>query len=317
MAEIFCELCGAEIQNGSLACPVCGTPAPKGAGAVDTQPGPSGIEQKQPEYIDIAEVTVPGIQENISSAPAPEAPETPGTLPPEVSPFDEEYHEIISSVADASVLPGVVIPPEPVELTDTHTGGFKEGMAGPSVAGAGSQTADDPFGLNVSENPPIPMVITEEEGRLNRETLINIIIMVAAMIFVAGVSVLGVYLLVIKKPPPKTNSPETTVSLALNKVFSGTLAGIEEYAVPDSPFIIKADQIFEPYREIGTMTLKTFETETNVEGDKATLTIITLNIDIVSPEVNEVIDALTITKPTILPTIVHLEKRNNKWIITD
>lgn len=278
------------------------------------QGGPSGTAPSQPEYVDLAEVTVPGIQEIPPGEPTPEA---PVTLPPEVSPFDEEYHEIISSVADESVPPGVVIPPEAVQLTDAHTGGFKDALAGPSVAGAGAQTADDPFGLKVSENPPIPMVITENESRFNRETVINIAIMVAAIIFVAGVSVLGVYLLVIKKPPPKINSPERTVDLALNKVFSGNLAGIEEYAVPSSTFITKADQIFEPYREIGTLTLKNLETETNIEGDKATLTIITLNVDITSPEVNEVIDALTITKPTVLPAILHLEKRDRKWIITD
>ena len=83
------------------------------------------------------------------TAPAVE----PEEQPPEVAVTD------ISALADQTVLPGTEteVTPEHVVLEDKLTGGFK-GPEPASVSGAGVQTAEDPFGLRITEKaPPVPV----------------------------------------------------------------------------------------------------------------------------------------------------------------
>ena len=97
MAEIFCEVCNAEVPQGALACPVCGTPVSKPV-REETDGAPVNTPAAPPEFIDLAEVTIPSEQ-------MPQEPETP----PEESQFTEDIPADIGLVADESVAPGVVI----------------------------------------------------------------------------------------------------------------------------------------------------------------------------------------------------------------
>lgn len=302
MAEHCCEICNAEVPQGALACPVCGTPVSKpvqkNAGGV-----PVDVPAAPPEYIDLAEVTVPSDQ-------TPAAPDIPSVE----SPFSEEIPADIGIVADQSVAPGIVVPPENVLLTNEHTGGYKEAAAGPSVAGAGAQTADDPFGLQITETAPV-IAGTEEEAGFNFNKLKNIAMLIFSFLLIAGVTYLGVWYFVIRKPTPKVAPPQSSVENTLTKVFSGSLAGLEKYADPNSQFVAKTNAIFAPYRELGMLTISGIETETEINGNLATVTVTKLNVKLTSDAGDELLDVLTITKPYTFPTVINLEKRNNKWII--
>lgn len=301
MAEYYCELCNSEVPQGALACPVCGTPVSKPAQA-NAGVSPADVPAAPPEYIDLAEVTVPSEQ-------APAAPQ----IPAEESPFGEETPADIGSVADQSIAPGILIPPESVQLTNEHTGGYKEAAAGPSVAGAGAQTADDPFGLKITETAPV-ISSAEEEG-FNFNNLKNIVMLIFSFLIIAGVTALGVWYFVIRKPAPKVASPQSSIENTLVKVFSGSLSGIENYADPNCEFVAKANTVFAPYRELGMLTLSDFETETEITGNVAMVTITKLNVKLTSESGDEMLDILSVTKPYPFPTVIKLEKRNNKWII--
>jgi hypothetical protein len=126
-----CDSCGEEVKQGALACPRCGSPLEKKL-TVDEPRTPVADSEKPP----------PGAETDVSA------------------------------LADQTVWPGTEteVTPEHVVLEDKLIGGYK-GPEPASVAGAGIQTAEDPFGLRITEKAPpaaLPPRATTRRSRRSR-----------------------------------------------------------------------------------------------------------------------------------------------------
>lgn len=316
-----CEICGEEITEGALACPRCGSPVPRkpeptgkdGGPGPGSEPGAAAGEvgesfekplaPVEEDFIAMAEASVP-LEEK-----APPPSEFATDIPP--SPGDESG---ITQVSDQTVPPGAAVSAETLELDSHLTGGYK-GPEGASVAGAGVQTADDPFGLNITESEP-PTLEGEHRRGWSGHTARNIVIMILTFLVVAAVVFVGVYFGFIKDKGVSLESPADTVEEFFRKATANNYADMDEVAVENAPLIEQTRELLIPYDRMGLVDVKKIETTTSeLKDDEATVKIDTLELEVMTEKGPETFDFLSMTRPYPLPNIVHLVRKNGKWLI--
>ncbi len=319
-----CEFCGEEISPGALACPRCGGPvskpaadavapnAPQGAG----QPSPGQPEQHQPppdpplakleeDFIALAEESVVLEDDTPADTGHSRAPSPAGG---------------VAALADQSVPPGAHIVPDQYVPENDLTGGYK-GPEGTSVAGAGVQTADDPFGLNITETAPPAAsderVVWARSWRYSSWWNITMMI-VGIVILVAGVG-LALYFGVIRKSGPGRAPVEALRSYVI-QVVSGDTARLNTVAAPGSQLAQDIATLLKGYEKYGVITLKGFDTKTvKITDTSATVQITRMDIELQDEKGNkENLSVLNMTKPFELnrvhPTI-EIIKQNGQWLV--
>lgn len=316
-----CEFCGEEISGGALACPRCGSPVSKPAAdaapvtpaGTPASPAPGGpgapadapLARQEEDFIALAEemVTASGgtPASDIASAPAvPGAPVPPAT-----------------AVAEQVVPPGASVAPEAIALDNTLTGGYKGEVSGASVAGAGEQTADDPFGLNITEAAP-PVTPEADSGRrINFRNVWNIIVMFVALIVAGAVAYTGLYFGFLREKGPSGKAAAALEEFT-GKAVSGDSAGAGLLSVPGAPFGNELSAILRAYDNLGIVTLKEFEVEEkSLTKTGATLEIRKFVVELMTENGTEKINVLDITKPERLRTTVDLVYQDGKWLVSN
>lgn len=295
-----CEFCGADVQSGALACPRCGGPAPKQAQAGPPQGEPAAphdvpLARLEEDVFALAEETVVVTEEG------------------ELAMTDAPRADAVA-LADTEVPPGVDVAPEVVSIDGTLTGGYK-GPQGPSVAGAGFQTPDDPFGLNVTEAPP-DSAAGDNRGFDFRSTW-NIIAMVLALLAVLAIISAGLYFGLIRKSA-KTAGPAGTVREFFELAIAGDTAGMDSLATTDSELAGQVEQVLLPYSRQGAVTIKSLDVESTGSGEeRATVEITGFDVDVMTGEGMVTYNLLEHTKPFPLPVRIDLENRDGTWLITN
>jgi len=302
-----CEFCGEEISSSNaLACPRCGSPLTR---SKDGEPSPQS-SQEISELIDLTDVSV-----EKSAVSAFEEDEASG-LQPEEAPADmTDSYPDADALADASIPPGTAVTPAEIDIGARLTGGYK-GPEGPSVAGAGFQTADDPFGLNI-EPPAQPGGAPAAETRARRPAGSRSILLTAFLILLALAAIAAVvYFGFMRKGKIAPDGPRATVKEFCERVAEGDLTSLEDYAVAGAPLIDQAKTVLNPYDNEGVVTLKSFEGRTLSEsGSSATFKITRFEVEVQADKGPMMFDVLEQAKPIALPTRIHLVKRDGKWLI--
>jgi hypothetical protein len=323
-----CEFCGEEITPGALACPRCGSPAPKQVAPPDNnapaqvpgqaatpQPTAPPVGEKPPDpplakleedFIALAEETVAF---DDASAPGPEAPPN-GPADAGVVPGG------MAAITDATVLPGAYLPAEQVAIDGTLVGGYK-GPEATSVAGAGEQTADDPFGLNITEKvPPVAKEwkpLRAASWRYRPWWNITVLIVGIALL-VSGVGI-GVYFGFVKKSGPDMGAPVSALKDYMVAAVSGDQEAVNRFAAPGNTLKTSLDTILRGYEKYGIVTVKGFGGKTlKINGTNATVAIDKLEVEITNEKGDkEVISILDIRQPFKLPTTIQLIQQNGDW----
>lgn len=319
-----CEFCGEEISPGALACPRCGGPvskpaadaasprAPQGAG----QPAPGQPEPRQalpdPPLAKLEEDFIALAEESVTvEGGAPADTGVPGATAPA---------DGVAALADQSVPPGAHVTPDQYVPQNDLTGGYK-GPESASVAGAGEQTADDPFGLNITETaPPVASderVVWARSWRYSSWWNITMMI-VGIVILLAGVG-LAVYFGVIRKSGPG-RAPVEALRSYVAQVVSGDTGRLNTVAAPGSQLAQDITTMLKGYEKYGVITLKGFDTKTvKVTDTSATVQITRMDIELQDEKGNkENLSVLNMTKPFELnrvhPTI-EIIKQNGEWLV--
>lgn len=319
-----CEFCGEEITPGALACPRCGAPVskPAGAGGAGEQsaqprqaaePGAGLFAEKPPEpplakleedFIAMAEESVPF-----------EDTEPPGVDAPQGAPPTAEAASV-AAIADQQVPPGATVAPEQVVLDNSMISGYK-GPETSSVAGAGEQTADDPFGLNITETAPPSGQDTwsplPRSWRFSGWWNMTVMI-VGAVVLVAGLGA-GIYFGFIRKAGPDAGAPLEAVRDYLVFAVSGDETTMSRFAAPGSSLKDSVHTLLKGYEKYGVMAVKGFSGKTvKISGDSATVKIEKLEVELQDEKGDkEVISVLDITKPFELPTTIEVIKIDEEW----
>ncbi len=327
-----CEFCKEEISPGALACPRCGGPvvkpltqAPQGeAGGPPAQgmpvgPAPGATVPEVPIDPPLAKV------EEDFIALAEEAVTLEGDGPAVVQPAQGDVAVPENSVP-ADALAAAPVPPGAHAangryVPDTSlTGGYK-GPETASVAGAGVQTADDPFGLNITERSPEDAarepVTYARHWRYSRWWNLTMMF-VGILILIAGL-VIGLYFGVIRKPGPGS-APVEALTEYVNQVVAGDTSNLNRVSVPGSTLANDVAELLKSLEKEGIMTLKSFEVEpVKVTDDSASLKITKFNIELDNEKGGkQVLSVLDITKPFELlkahPTI-EVIRQNGNWLV--
>jgi len=247
--------------------------------------------------------------------------------------FDEDAPAVEPNV-DPSVVPqaappvgvpeGQLPPGAPVQQAVADNSGLIGGYKGPelsSVAGAGEQTADDPFGLNITENAPPggdkEPVNWARSWRYSSWWNTTMMV-VGIVILVIGVGA-AVYFGLIRKGGPGGAPAES-----LREYVEGTVANdaneVNRVSSGNSNLGENIRTLLKGYEKYGIMTLKGFSTKT-ITADKssAKLQITKFDVEMSDEKGNsETISVLDITKPFALaqsnPTI-ELIQVNGKWYV--
>jgi len=318
-----CEFCGEEIAEGALACPRCGSPAPKvqeapkeGAPTDSRKIQGSAKEHDSDKEVPPEKYEAPLAPEEVDFIALAE--ESLLSEPKSEPARGKEDVPDVSSIASQDLPPGAEVAPEPIELESNITGGYK-GPEGPSVAGAGEQTAEDPFGLNITEKAP-PVI---SEGRISlraRERLTPwLIIKTIISLAVLGTLIFfGVRYGFMQKNRGTLASPEGSVYSFMSHAVNGDYEMLNSVAVPGAPLITQVQEILNPYSKEGILRLKELKTEL-VKSDSKSATVKITNFiveqSLTSGE-KEMLDILSITKPYKLPTTINLVNQNGKWLIS-
>jgi hypothetical protein len=320
-----CEFCGEEISPGAFACPRCGGPVSKlagepspGAAGAEGQsgasPGPKpGIEEKPPDpplaraeedFIALAEETIV-------------LDEQPGAAPAYVDPLAVPA---VAEAADQPILPGAPIPADQYGQQTALTGGYK-GPEASSVAGAGKQTADDPFGLNITEKAPSETdgerVVWARSWRYSSWWNMTMMI-VGIVILIAGIGA-AVYFGFLRKSSPG-GDPSVVLRDYVEQVVTGKTENLSKISVPGSSLAGNLATLLTSYKKSGAITLKSFETRpVKVAKDSATLQITKLDIEMLNEQgARETLPVLEITEPfqllQLYPT-VEVIKQNGNWMV--
>lgn len=323
---MVCEFCGEEITPGALACPRCGSPAPRQVAESSPggesaplqaagQPATPQMEEKPPDpplakleedFIALAEETV--ILEDSGPPPPPDA--APN------GPAAGDAPGGVAAIADATVLPGAFIPIEQVPMDGTLTGGYK-GPEGSSVAGAGEQTADDPFGLNITEKvPPVaadwkPMRAASWRYR----SWWNITVMIVGFLLLVGGIAVGIYFGFLRKSGPDRGAPVSAVKDYMVAAVSGDQTVLDRFAAPGNTLKDSVGIILKGYEKTGMVTVRDFGGKTTkISGTNATVQIDKLEVEITNEKGDkEVISVLDIRQPFKLPTTIELIQLNGDW----
>lgn len=316
-----CEFCGEEISEGALACPRCGSPASKPA---DRQPqataeGPPPLQQApidpplakvEEDFIALAEesITMEG-NGDASGGYDPQAPAAP-VQPGPIS---------ASAIADQTVLPGGEVVAEPVQLDHSMTSGYQFADGAGNVAGAGEQTGDDPFGLNITETAPP----TDKQWKSLRQgwrysRWWNITVMaVGIIILLAGIT-LGLYYGVFKKTGPDMGGPPDALKNYVTAAIGGDSSQLARLTLPGSKFASDIRTLLKGYEKYGIMSLSGFDAKTTkVTGTNATVQISKVEVEINNEKgTKEMVSALDITQPFKLPTTVQMVLKDGQWLVS-
>lgn len=282
---VKCEFCGAEVSRGALACPACGAPISKKAlEALEAE------EKTAPE----AEIPVPVETRGISEEPVPSA----------IPPLENQQ------IGLQSEAPGILSPEEA-----GLTGGYKEGYPSFSLGGAGEQTADDPFGLEISEETP-RIVEAEEEG-FDFHKVWNIIVTIFTVIIAGAIIAFAVYFGFLREKGPPKNAPAQTVHMLCMSVVSGNSTKVSESSIPNSATVAALQNIIGYLSQSGMVTVKELRVKTeNLSKTKATAKIEKFSVVVMSPEGKEnVVDILKVQQPQGFPDTIELIYRGEKWIV--
>ncbi|MCG2794872.1 MAG: hypothetical protein L6427_03210 [Actinomycetia bacterium] len=311
-----CEFCGESISEGAFACPRCGTPitvSPAGqpGAAGDTPPSGAGepagvpLAPVEEDFIAMAEETV---LEEDSSRLASEF-----STEPQAAEGDDQA----AALADQNVPPGAHVTAEEVELDARLTGGYK-GPEATSVAGAGEQTADDPFGLKITETAP---PISGEEttgGQWDSRRIRNVVVMIVALLAALAVAGFGIYYGLLRKSEPSAGNPEGSVEEFFEIMASADHSRLGDVAVSGTKLISDIERLLVPYEKMGVVGLNKFDGETTSnEAGKATVVVKTLDIEVTSENGSEVFDMLEMTKPFPIPTTILLVEQDGKWFVSN
>lgn len=309
-----CESCGAEVGEGSLACPRCGGPAPRPASRGPAPGSEAPAASPVGEVMPPAEVPLARLEEDVFAL----AEETViVTESGELAVADAGSPADASALASTDVPPGADVVPEAITIDTTFTGGYK-GPQGPSVAGAGIQTADDPFGLTVTEAPPDAGAAAQKRG-FDFTSAWNIVAMILVFLLVCAVIFAGLYFGLFRKGGGESGSaPADAVREFFRLAVEGDTAGTASLATSTSTLPEQVQQVLLPYRTQGAVSLKAFDARTSEPGGaKATVEITVLDVEVMTDEGVVSYNLLEHTKPFPLPTVIELENQGGKWLITN
>ncbi len=212
--------------------------------------------------------------------------------------------------------PGV--PDERVVLDGTLTGGFKgETSGGASVAGAGAQTADDPFGLNITETAP-PVAAEAAEGRrFNFRSWWNVLMMFVALLVAGAVAFVGLYFGFLREKSLSPKEPVAAVQEYVRQVVSGDTSMLSKVSVPGSVYQSEIANALKPYEKQGVISVKEFDAETTSMNDTAAAVAIRkLVVEILTTgDTTERVDLLAVQPP--LRNTVNLVRQNEKWLVSN
>ncbi|MBK5092582.1 MAG: zinc ribbon domain-containing protein [Actinobacteria bacterium] len=242
--------------------------------------------------------------ERTASAVEPEVP------PPEVAAAD------VSALADQTVWPGTEaeVTPEHVVLEDRLTGGYK-GPEPPSSSGAGEQTAEDPFGLRITEKALPAAMPPGDESRVGQRNIIVMMLIVVAVVAAIAAAVYFGFLQ--KKGGPSLDTPQGVVQEFCRLAAEGDYTGAQALAVPGEPFVSSIEGVMTPYSHQGKVTLKEFDSKTLKASDSAaTVEITKFFVEVKGKDDTTEFDILLHTRPFPLPKQVNLVKQGDQWLIS-
>lgn len=345
---LACPRCGSPVSKPAAKEPAADeqpVPKPQTPSVNSTAPWdiqvPAPPAPTTPQGIELQPPTAPATWEEQPPSPVPDAPSVPlakevvdfiamaeETIAPDDAGVPEELpveapaangaEPVASGGGSLEVPPGPGVYAEKVPLDDSLTSGYKGGVAASSVAGAGIQTADDPFGLNITESAP---PLTDDLGRshgINFKAWYNILVMVVAILVAGAVAFTGVYYGFLRKKTPSAGDPATTVTEYCRLVIAGDTTNLNSVSIPGSSYQNELAKIIEPYETMGVLSIKDLKaTTTNVTDTQATVQISKFVVRLESTGSTEYFDLLTITKPTALRTTINLVKQNGKWLVSN
>jgi hypothetical protein len=196
------------------------------------------------------------------------------------------------------------------------TGGY-QGPEGPSVGGAGQQTADDPFGLNIREKEPPTMAPLPRRSIYSgwRNTL-TIIVAVIVLLVAGG---FGIYFGFMKKADSSGSALDTVKNFYTTVINETPESVMEQFVVPNSPQIGQLQTLLVPYKKDGFVTIDKCDgkvvlvSPTQVRVDLSNLSIKvkrTANSEVYTKDLLE-----KGTQPYPMPSSVNLIKQNGKWVV--
>jgi len=224
-----------------------------------------------------------------------------------------------SAIADQTILPGDVVVPQQVQLGNALTGGYVAAEGGGTVAGAGEQTADDPFGLNVTETSPAAAKewkSLRQGWRYSRWWNISVMV-VGVIILLVGVT-LALYFGVFKKAGPAGGSPVDALQNYVTAIVGEDTGQLSKQALTGTTFGSDITTLLKGYEKYGIMSLKGFAAKTvKMTNTDATVAISKVEVEISDEKgAKEVISALDITEPFKLPTTVQMVQQNGEWVVS-
>ncbi|MBU4174965.1 MAG: zinc ribbon domain-containing protein [Actinobacteria bacterium] len=307
-----CEFCGENVTEGALACPRCGAPitvSPTRESAPGGPVQPSEMNETadvplapvEEDFIAMAEMTV--VEKGDSRLASEFATEQPET-------------ESGTELADQVVPPGAHVTAEEIHLDSTLTGGYK-GPDAPSVGGVGEQTADDPFGLNITETAP-PVSGDKRKGEpWDFRRIRNVVVMIVSLLAAFSIAGAGIYFGFIRESKPAVATPEDTVEEFFEMMVTGDRDDLGSVSVSNAKVIGQMEQLIAPYERMGVVSLRKFNAETTSNQDgRATVSVDDLMIEVNSEKGSEIFDMLKTSKPFPVPTVIQLIEQNRKWLIS-
>jgi len=303
-----CEFCGENVTEGALACPRCGAP-------VTVSPTRESVPDRPLQPSEPTDVPLAPVEEDFTALAEMTVVEEGGSQL--ASDFATEVQETESetALADQVVPPGAHVMAEEIHLDSTLTGGYK-GPDAPSVGGVGEQTADDPFGLNVTETAP---PISDEEtkgGQWDYRRIRNVVVMFVALLAAFSIAGIGIYFGFIRESEPAAAKPEDTVEEFFEMIFAGDVDSIGSVAASNASIVGQMEQLIVPYEKMGVVSIKSFNTETTSnENGRATVVVNNFLIEVNSELGSDIFDMLETSKPFPVPTVIELVEQNGKWLI--
>jgi hypothetical protein len=353
-----CEFCGEDITPGALACPRCGGPISKPAEAPAQEPLVPGLPPANAPVVQppvqptpppgaayqppvagpvppVAPAAAPPVQQQVPDVPLAKAEEDFIALAEETIILDEESSgeqhvdpSVVPQAVPPDAAPGQPLPPGaqvPIQQTVADNSNLIGGYKGPelsSVSGAGEQTADDPFGLNITEKAPPEggkePVVWARSWRYSSWWNTTMMVL-GILLLVAGIGA-AIYFGVLHKSGPG-GAPAESLREYVEGVVANDGAEVSKVSTPDSKLASSLGTLLKAYEKYGNVTLKGFETKVvKVNDTSAELQITKFDIQMQDEKGNtEVISVLDITQPFALlktfPTI-QVIKQNGKWFVT-
>ena len=240
--------------------------------------------------------------------------------------LDEEDFESVEEVTftdgqSVSVPPEAGMPPvggpmPQVPVGPVLTGGY-QGPEGPSVGGAGEQTADDPFGLNVKEKEP-PTMAPLPRRKLYSGWRNTVTIIAGVIILLAGIG-LAIYFGALKKPDSSGSVMDTVRNFYATVLNDSPQNVLDQFVVPNSPQIGQFQTVLVPFKKEGFVTIdKLGGKVVMVSPTQARLDLSDFTIKVKRTENSEIYTKDLLDKgmqPYPMPKSVILIQQNGKWVV--